>query len=76
MSLLKELHPAVLEQIELERSEYPNLCGKIMNDIKEALLVTDLSLGTTTYLVGYYLGAGHKFDSHSYLLNVYQIFGR
>jgi len=76
MSLLKDLHPAVLKAIEADKAQYPNLHKSTITDIEEADLVTDLNLGTANYLVGYYESAVGSFSSNNFLLNVYQVFGK
>ena len=76
MSLLKDLHPAVLKAIETDKAQYPNLHKSIITDIEEADLVTDLNLGTANYLVGYYESAVGSFSINNFLLNVYNVFGK
>ena len=76
MSLLKDLHPSVLKAIEADKAQYPNLHKSIINDVEEADLVTDLNLGTANYLRDYYLATRGDFSSNSFLLNIYEVFGK
>jgi len=76
MSLLKDLHPSVLKAIEADKTQFPNLYKSIITDIQEADLVTDLNLGTANYLREYYIATRGDFSDSSFLLNIYQIFGK
>ena len=76
MSLLKDLHPSVLKAIEADKAQFPNLYKSIITDIQEADLVTDLNLGTVNYLREYYIATRGDFSDSSFLLNIYQIFGK
>ena len=76
MSLLKDLHPSVLKAIEADKAQVPNLYKSIITDIQEADLVTDLNLGTANYLREYYIATRGDFSDSSFLLNIYQIFGK
>ena len=76
MSLLKDLHPSVLKAIEADKAQFPNLYKSIITDIEEADLVTDLNLGTANYLRDYHLTTRGDFSSNSFLLNIYEVFGK
>ena len=76
MSLLKDLHPSVLKAIEADKEQFPNLYKSIITDIQEADVVTDLNLGTANYLRDYHIATRGNFSSSSFLLNIYEIFGR
>ena len=76
MSLLKDLHPSVLKAINADKAQFPNLHKSIITDIQEADLVTDLNLGTANYLREYYIATRGDFSDSSFLLNIYQIFGK
>ena len=76
MSLLKDLHPSVLKAIEADKAQFPNLYKSIITDIEEADLVTDLNLGTANYLREYHIATRGNFNDSSFLLNIYQIFGK
>lgn len=76
MSLLKNLNPEVRKMLDADQAEYPNLHKSIMRDIEEAELVRELTLNTASHLVDYYESAGLKFDSDSFILKTYKVFGK
>jgi hypothetical protein len=76
MSLLKDLHPSVLKAIEADKEQFPNLYKSIITDVEEAFVVSDLNLGTANYLRDYYISTGGSFSSDSFLLNIYEVFGK
>jgi hypothetical protein len=76
MSLLKELNPEIAAKIEADKEQFPHYHKGIIRDIENAALVIDLPLGTAHRLIEYANAAGFKFTSSTFLLKVYEIFGR
>mgnify|MGYP003139123016 CR=1 FL=1 len=76
MSLLNELIPEVREQLEADKEQYPFLYKTIIADLKNAQLSTDIKVSTANTLIGYAEAAKVKFDSDSFVLKLYNVFGR
>ena len=73
-TLYDDLIPAVKRQLDVDKNRFPNLHRRIVRDIENAHFITDLPLGTACNLVGLVDASELKHDS--FLLNVYEIFGR
>ena len=76
MSLLNELIPEVREQLEADKEQYPFLYKTIIADLQNARLSTDVKVSTANALIGYAEAAKVKFDSDSFVLKLYNVFGR
>ena len=76
MSLLKDLNPEVRQLLDVDMKDFPFGTKRIINDINNADLVTDLSVGTANTLIGYAEAANVKFESDHFGLKLYNVFGR
>ena len=76
MSLLNDLIPEVKELLEADKEKFPNLHKGIINDLQNANVTTDVKVSTANTLIGYAEAANVKFDSSSFVLKLYEIFGR
>ena len=76
MSLLNELIPEVREQLEADKEQYPFLYKTIIADIQKAQLSTDVKVSTANTLIGYAEVANVEFESDSFVLKLYNVFGR
>ena len=76
MSILNDLIPEVKELLEADKEKYPNLHKGIINDLQNAFVTTDLKVSTAQTLIGYAETANVKFESDSFVLKLYEIFGR
>ena len=76
MSLLKDLNPEVRQLLDADMKDFPFGTKRIINDISNADLVTDLSVGTANTLIGLAEKAGVKFDSDNFVLKLYNVFGK
>ena len=76
MSLLNDLIPAVKQQLDADKEQFPNLHASMVRDLENAQLVTDIPLGTAQYLSSYFVAAGLEHESSSFLLNIYEVFGK
>ena len=76
MSVLNNLIPEVKELLEADKEKFPNLYKGIINDLQNADVTTDMKVSTANYLIGYAETANVKFESDSFVLKLYEIFGR
>ena len=76
MSLLEDLNPEVRQLLDADMKDFPFGTKRIINDINNADLVTDLSVGTANTLIGLAEKTGVKFDSDNFVLKLYNIFGK
>ena len=76
MSLLNELIPEVREQLEADKEQYPFLYKTIVADLQKAYVTTDVKVSTANTLISYAEIAKVKFDSDSFVLKLYNVFGR
>tara|TARA_B100000575_G_scaffold137486_1_gene109678 strand:- start:2212 stop:2442 length:231 start_codon:yes stop_codon:yes gene_type:complete len=76
MSLLNELIPEVRKQLEADKEQYPFLYKTIIADIQKAQLSTDVKVSTANTLIGYAEVANVEFESDSFVLKLYNVFGR
>ena len=77
MSLLKELDPRVRELLDADKEKYPTMTQFMIEDIQNAHLVSDMRVSTATNLLSYAESAGVVFNNpNSFILKLYQIFGR
>ena len=76
MSLLNELIPEVRKQLEADKEQYPFLYKTIIADIQKAQLSTDVKVSTANALIGYAEVANVEFESDSFILKLYNVFGR
>ena len=76
MSLLKDLNPEVRQLIDADMKNFPLGTKRVIDDIKNAVFVTDLPVGTASNLISFAEKAGVKFDSNNFVLKLYKIFGK
>ena len=76
MSLLNELIPEVRKQLEADKEQYPFLYKKIVADLQNAQLSTDVKVSTANTLISYAEVANVEFESDSFVLKLYNVFGR
>ena len=51
MSILKDLNPDIRKAIEADKEKYPNNYKKMIREMQDATVVTDLSVGTASTLI-------------------------
>jgi hypothetical protein len=76
MSLLSDLNPEIRKEIDAEREKYPSSYKKMIREMQDANVVTDLSVGTANTLISYGEGLEMNFESNNFVLRLYQIFGK
>jgi len=76
MSMFNELIPEVKELLEADKEQYPFLYKRIVADLQNAQLSTDVKVSTANTLIGYAEAAKVKFESDSFVLKLYNVFGR
>jgi len=76
MSILKDLNLEIREAVDAEKELYPHSYAALIRNMQEATLVTDLSVNTASTLLSYAETVGFKFESGSFILRLYQIFGK
>lgn len=76
MSVLKELNPEVREAVDADKELYPNSHAKLIRDMQQAHLTTDLSVSTASTLLSYAEIVGFKFANKNFVLKLYEIFGK
>ena len=52
-SLLQKLKPSIKENLEKEKDKYPSSYKRIINELSDCYIVSDVTLGTLTTLGGY-----------------------
>lgn len=76
MSILKDLNPEIRRKMDEDKELYNHLHAKMVSDMQKAFVVTDLSVNTASILIGYGEELGISFESDSFILRLYQIFGK
>jgi len=76
MSILKDLNPDIRKAIEADKEKYPNNYKKMIREMQDATVVTDLSVGTASTLISEGEVFGINFESNNFVLKLYQIFGK
>ena len=76
MSLLKDLNPEVRQLLDADMENYPNTTKAIIDNLQSAYVVGDLTVGSATTLLNYADKVGMKFDTDSFVLKLYKIFGK
>ena len=56
--------------------KFPLRTKRIIDDVKNADVVIDIPVGTASNLISFAEQAGVEFDSNSFVLKLYKIFGR
>ena len=73
-NILNNLLPEVREMLDADKATYPFLYKKVIGEMKQAYLVTDLSVSTASILIGYAEHLKVKFDNDNFVLKLYRIF--
>lgn len=76
MSLLSDLNPEIRKAIDAEREMYPSSYKKMIREMQDANVVTDLSVSTASTLISEGEAVGVNFESNNFVLRLYQIFGK
>ena len=76
MSILKDLNPEIRKKMDADKELYDHLHAKMVSDMQRAFVVTDLQVNTANILIGYGEELGMEFESNSFVLKLYQIFGK
>lgn len=76
MSLLSNLNPEIRKAIDAEREMYPSSYKKMIREMQDANVVTDLSVSTASTLISEGEAVGMNFESNNFVLRLYQIFGK
>ena len=74
--MFNELIPEVKELLEADKEQYPFLYKTIVADLQKANVTTDVKVSTANTLIGYAAAAKVKLDSDSFVLKLYNVFGR
>lgn len=76
----EELLPEIQEMINQDEEKYPNLVGKLKKDIDQAGVTMDLTVESAQQLVNYLDEADRngklKRETNSFVLSLYQVFGK
>ena len=76
MSLLKDLNPEVRQLLKEDMENFPNSTQAIIDNLQSAYVIGDLTVNSATTLLNYADKVGIKFDTTSFVLKLYKIFGR
>ncbi len=76
MSLLKDLNPEVRQLLDADMENYPHTTQAIVNNLQSADFISDLTVNSATNLLNYADKVGMKFDTDSFVLKLYKIFGK
>jgi len=76
MSLLKDLNPEVRQLLDADMESYPHTTQAIINNLQSADFISDLTVNSATNLLNYADKVGMKFDTDSFVLKLYKIFGK
>lgn len=76
MSVFNDLIPEVKELLEADKEQFPNMYKGIISDLQNAFVTTDVKVSTANTLISYAETANVNFESDSFVLKLYNIFGR
>jgi len=76
MSLLKDLNPEVRQLLDADKENFPTFTQTIIDNLQSAWVVGDLTLSSATTLLNYADKVGIEFNTDSFVLKLYKIFGR
>jgi len=76
MSILNDLIPEVKELLEADKEQFPNMYKGIISDLQNAFVTTDIKVSTANTLISYAETANVNFESDSFVLKLYNVFGR
>ena len=69
-SLLEKLKPYIKDNLEKEKDKYPSSYNRIITDLSNNIIVSDVSLGTLTTLSGY---TGEYLSTVNELYNMFEV---
>ena len=76
----EELLPEIQELINKDEETYPHLVGKLKNDIAKSSVTVELTVESAQQLINYLDEAARqgklKRESDSFVLSLYQVFGK
>lgn len=76
MSILKDLDREVRRAMDADKELYQHSHAKLVREMQQAYLVTDLSVSAASTLLSYAETIGFKFETENFVLKLYQIFGK
>ena len=76
MSLLKDLNPEVRQLLDADKKDFPHTTQHIVDNLQSAYVVGDLTVNSATTLLNYADKVGIEFNTTSFVLKLYKIFGR
>jgi hypothetical protein len=76
MSLLNDLNPEVRQLLDADKKSYPHTTQAIVNNLQSTDFISDLTVNSATNLLNYADKVGMKFDTDSFVLKLYKIFGK
>ena len=76
MSLLKDLNPEVRQLLNEDMENFPTSTQAIIDNLQSAYVVGDLTVNSATTLLNYADKVGIEFNTDSFVLKLYKIFGR
>jgi len=76
MSLLNDLNPEVRQLLDADMESYPSTTKAIISNMQSADFISDLTVNSATNLLNYADKVGMKFDTDSFVLKLYKIFGK
>ena len=76
MSLLNDLNPEVRQLLNADMENFPHTTKAIISNLQRADFISDLTVNSATNLLNYADKVGMKFDTDSFVLKLYKIFGK
>ena len=76
MSLLKDLNPEVRQLLDADKENFPHTTQHIIDNLQSAYVIGDLTVNSATTLLNYADKVGIEFNTTSFVLKLYKIFGR
>ena len=76
MSLLNDLNPEVRQLLDADKENFPTLTQTIIDNLQSAYVVGDLTVNSATTLLNYADRVGIEFNTDSFVLKLYKIFGK
>jgi hypothetical protein len=76
MSILKDLDREVRRAMDADKELYQHSHAKLVREMQQAYLVTDVSVSTASTLLSYAESVKFNFESENFVLKLYQIFGK
>jgi len=76
MSLFNDIIPEVKELLLVDKEKYPSRHERMMEDLNESILISDLTVKTATALVEYLFYTDKKPELDSFIIKLYAVFGK